>query len=334
MVRDGALVVGLAALAAAGSCSGDALPFAGICGSLDQAGCGRQPNCTWVGCPGCPGSGGGTGQCYLSSQAPEGSPCPAIACADPCSTLDQANCANNSACEAIVCAGCNGSSSFEGCYLAGTGPGCPGLDCAQPTDGGPTDGGGPCDNLDQAACQAMAGCTYFNSCTDCNGNVIAGTEACLNPGQAPTGCPPVACPGSDCPSLDEAACMAASDCQVHTCPDCNGNQVFGACIPAGQTADCPQPQCPPPGQCQGLDQQTCAMNANCHAVFMPGQGCGCATAGCCTFFSYCADGATAVCSGMPVCNSAPPDCQGDYVVSYIPNGGCYEGCVLSSECAM
>jgi hypothetical protein len=114
------------------------------------------------------------------------------------------------------------------------------------------------------------------------------------------------------------------------CPDCDGSSNFTVCTDQGVVGECPQPVCPP-SKCSGLDATACAMNGSCHAVYQPGAACGCATPGCCTFFSFCADGATATCSGTPTCEQVEPLCEGDYVISY--TGSCYEGCVLSSECA-
>jgi hypothetical protein len=52
-------------------------------------------------------------------------------------------------------------------------------------------------------------------------------------------------------------------------------------------------------------------------------------------FKLCASSGKADCKGPALCNSAPPDCNqqlcnAQYVISYA--NGCYEGCVLSSEC--
>jgi hypothetical protein len=39
-----------------------------------------------------------------------------------------------------------------------------------------------------------------------------------------------------------------------------------------------------------------------------------------------------VCKEPPItCDAVAPHCEGPYVVAY--SGGCFEGCVLSSDCA-
>jgi hypothetical protein len=70
----------------------------------------------------------------------------------------------------------------------------------------------------------------------------------------------------------------------------------------------------------------------CHAVFVDGQVCGCATVGCCTEFSACARGEKADCHGRSVqCDALTPYCENPaYVVSY--SGWCYEGCVDPKDC--
>jgi len=87
-----------------------------------------------------------------------------------------------------------------------------------------------------------------------------------------------------------------------------------------------------PGGCAtATTESDCNALGVCHPVFVDGQNCGCATIGCCTRFSRCADGAKPTCSVTAVsCTVQTPYCEGPYVVSYA--GGCYEGCVRASAC--
>jgi len=102
------------------------------------------------------------------------------------------------------------------------------------------------------------------------------------------------------------------------------NQVFMVII-ALAAAGCGQ------GVCSSLTtRDTCDARTDCHSVFQDPGACGCAPAGCCTFFSRCADGGKARCSGTIKCAVHEPICEGLYVISY--TDVCYEGCVLSSEC--
>jgi hypothetical protein len=87
------------------------------------------------------------------------------------------------------------------------------------------------------------------------------------------------------------------------------------------------------GGCSAFTTQaTCEAHADCHAVFKDLNACGCSAPGCCMFFSECADGAYANCSGGTVmCEVLPPPCGSQYTVSY--TSGCYEGCVKPAVCA-
>ena len=119
------------------------------------------------------------------------------------------------------------------------------------------------------------------------------------------------------------------------CPGCTPGT--GMCSPGG----CPGFACPPPdagivdagGACSSATTAAaCDARTGCHSVFFDPQTCGCATVGCCAHFSACANGAQAVCKSAAIlCNSAPPHCEGQYVIAY--SNGCYEGCVRMTECA-
>ena len=126
---------------------------------------------------------------------------------------------------------------------------------------------------------------------------------------------------------------------------CAPNERWCAgCTPGSGTCSsgpCPAYSCPvmdagapdAPGDCSTATTETdCNARGACHAVFVDGQACDCATLGCCTHFSRCAEGATAMCSPTAIsCTVQTPHCEGPYVVSYA--GGCFEGCVRSLECA-
>ena len=125
---------------------------------------------------------------------------------------------------------------------------------------------------------------------------------------------------------------------------CPPNQVWcPGCTPGTgmcSTGGCPGFACPPPdagsldagsGCATATTAAACDTRTGCHSVFFDPQTCGCASLGCCAHFSACAEGAQAVCKNAAVlCNSAPPHCEGPYVVAYAH--GCYEGCVRMTEC--
>jgi len=126
------------------------------------------------------------------------------------------------------------------------------------------------------------------------------------------------------------------------CP--SGQRWCAGCTPGSGSCSagvCPGLNCPltdggvpdAPGGCAtATTEDDCNARGVCHAVFVDGQNCGCAALGCCTRFSRCADGATAMCSTTALsCTLQTPHCEGPYVVAYA--GGCYEGCVRSSACA-
>jgi hypothetical protein len=230
---------------------------------------------------------------------------------DHCQGKSAADCNADANCVALGCPGCNGQSSFSGCYdKNGPLPGfaCPAIACAD------------CYGLDEAACTAAAsrGCHAVSCC---------GTFSQCAPPNDPGSCPAIAC--TNCSGLDEATCSQRSDCRVDRCPTCNGGQgsFVGCSQPTDPPPPCAQPSCMP--SCDQLDAQSCAARTDCHAVFEPGQACGCATPGCCTLFSHCAYGAPA-CTGTVTCMTTPPTCEGDYTLGY--QNGCYEGCVLKSAC--
>lgn len=228
-----------------------------------------------------------------------------------CEGKNEADCRADGNCVALGCPSCGGQSSFSGCYdKNGPLPGfaCPAIACAD------------CYGLDEAACTAAAsrGCHAVTCC---------GTFSECAPANDPGACAAIAC--TTCRGLDEATCGQRSDCRVDRCPTCNGGQgtFVGCSQPTDPPPPCAQLSCMP--SCDQLDAQSCSARSDCHAVFEPGQACGCATPGCCTLFNHCAYGAPA-CSGTVTCTTTPPTCEGDYTLAYA--NGCYEGCVLTSAC--
>jgi hypothetical protein len=134
-----------------------------------------------------------------------------------------------------------------------------------------------------------------------------------------------------CSTLDPAGCAARHDCMSETCG--------GGCGVAGAFT-CYDPAHPPPCAqlalpcvrvpCASLGLADCEPRADCHAVFADPGTCDCETAGCCLAFSACATGKPADCSGDAVCQSLPPACGPNRVVSVA--NGCWEGCVRPEDC--
>lgn len=138
--------------------------------------------------------------------------------------------------------------------------------------------------------------------------------------------------GASCRNLDEATCGQTRGCRADYCPSCNAGQSQSFVQCAADTD--PPPPCAPPTACpcSGLDERSCDASSSCHPVYESQNNCGCAPAGCCTRFSFCADNAQADCSGVNLaCRRVQPYCEPPFVVSY--TGSCYEGCVRQSDCA-
>jgi hypothetical protein len=122
-----------------------------------------------------------------------------------------------------------------------------------------------------------------------------------------------------------AACCADLDTDPLNCGACDRNCNGGTCT-AGT--------CDGATDCSLLTTlDACHASAECHSVFVDPGTCGCEGLGCCAQFSRCADGDLADCKGANLaCTVSEPFCEGPaYVISYA--GACYEGCVVSSDCA-
>lgn len=138
-----------------------------------------------------------------------------------------------------------------------------------------------------------------------------------------------------CQNLSEDQCVRdqGASCRPLYCAECepspNNGRYVGCFGPNDPIPDCPRPtQCPT--DCTQLDEQTCSANPACHGVYLDRQQCGCPTAGCCTFFDHCANGAADCDQSHAQCDRVPPVCEAPYAVGV--SGGCYEGCVLASAC--
>ncbi len=185
---------------------------------------------------------------------------------------------------------------------------------------------------DPASCRASIGCVPLD-CTRCDGTrVFAGCFVDSVPPANP-GCDsdPCGCTAT----RDQASCAAKSGCRVEHCVQC-GVDTFMGCVPANWPDDgpsCPPAPCPPPGACEQLDEDGCFQRADCHVVYQRGTP---PCSNCCPIiYSACASG-KADCHGTATCGNVPPDCNdahcaGPYSVAYA--NGCYEGCVLSQQCA-
>jgi hypothetical protein len=203
------------------------------------------------------------------------------------------------------------------------------------TDGG-GDGGGdagpaPCRGLTESACRARNDCAAA-MCSLCGGG--PSFAGCYDPAREPSPvCTGIACP-APCSNLDAASCGTRADCRVDTCPSCNGGSGFVRCAEQNDPLPlCPAIACPQPTCTQLTGKDACEARPDCHSVYVDGRDCACAALGCCARWSRCADGATALCKSPGVlCDVVTPYCEGPYVVSY--TSGCYEGCVLSSDCAV
>ncbi len=133
---------------------------------------------------------------------------------------------------------------------------------------------------------------------------------------------------------DTASCQADANCVALGCPDCHGGQSFIGCYDKNGPLPgigCPA-GCPQPASCDNLDENACNARSDCHSVYQPAL-CECAEC-CCTPFNHCASGLP-VCNGPVLCRAQPPDCGNPDCNNRFAVGvanGCYEGCVLASEC--
>ena len=303
------------------ACSSPVCPPPASCSGLDEATCTATPGCTVGLCPQCKGGQGFAGCLSPNDPLPQ---CPAACLGAPCGDLDESACKTRSDCTVLSCPDCTGGQTFAGCAA----PGGPGVDC------------GPCPPtclaFDEATCKTRSDCQPLY-CSDCSGRIAF--TSCVPVGGGGFSCPGYGCPimPAACAKLDEGACRGRSDCQAEYCTNCQGPKFVG-CGDPGTGFTCPAgfPSCPLIPCADIADQLSCDARTDCHSVFADRGVCGCATPGCCTGFSRCADGGQAACkgptgTGADLCMVQPPGCGGGYVTSYTTN--CYEGCVRSTECA-
>jgi hypothetical protein len=227
---------------------------------------------------------------------------------------DQGSCTADPNCVVFACPGCNGTSTFFGCFDKNRplpGLSCPSGICAP-----------SCHGLDQKSCTAAAsrGCTPAVCCGSYQG--------CLDPNEG------FGCTCASCQGLDETTCKSRSDCRADYCANCNGS-AFAGCSEAGAPpVVCNPPPCPAIPCDQITTQTECDARPDCHEIYEPGQ-CQC-NGCCCTFYSRCESSSVADCKGPAFCKSLPPDCgnpacNGMFTVAYA--NGCYDGCVLATACA-
>src|SRR4051794_32044419 len=111
--------------------------------------------------------------------------------------------------------------------------------------------------------------------------------------------------------FDEAICTSRSDCRANHCPNCNGGSSFSGCTDATTSVNiCPAIACP--ASCSVMTtKEMCDARPDCHSVYVDNGACDCSTAGCCSRFLRCADGA-AVCTPPPAfscTNTTKPYCE-------------------------
>jgi hypothetical protein len=236
---------------------------------------------------------------------------------------DIVSCTADPACRTLACPdACGTGPNFLGCVEKGA----PVTPISCPLAGTCS----TCHGLDASACAAAAAQGRCQVQDGCCGKQF---NACLDPGEPATECAGALCPPVDCVGLDQQACeQAAPTCRVNGCTSCNG-PAYAGCSPASAPPlECPAPapcSTPPPSCDQLTNAMACEARSDCHAVFEDAGTCDCAQPGCCTTFNHCAAG-KANCAGPASCSVAPPPCSGAFAVSFA--AGCYEGCVLKSEC--
>jgi len=269
----------------------------------------------------CPGCTPGTGLCIAGGCG--GYACPVVgydASGSDDGGADAGGDAGQCPAGQMWCPGCAPGTGF--CSVGCTNLACPpvgsdaGIADAGSGDAGAKDAGGD-------AGQCPAGEKWCQGCT-------AGSGVCIMTGDQ--------CGGvTQCPPVDAGTTDAGGD--AGQCPP--GEIWCPGCTPGTGscgTGGCPGYQCPgadagQPATCaQATTAAECAALTNCHAVYVDPGNCDCAASGCCTQFSLCANGGQADCKGAGLaCTISSPSCESPYVMSYTTD--CYEGCVLSTECA-
>jgi hypothetical protein len=146
----------------------------------------------------------------------------------------------------------------------------PGGDGGVLPDGGPLpdgiispDGAIDCTRLDPNVCERYPGCELLAGCGTCNGPAPV---SCVPQGTESGPCPDIAC--LDCGSItDEATCKGNPQCQVISCPGCNGQDQFALCYDANSPPPpigCPAIACV---SCDGLDEMTCGQTPGCSPLY-------------------------------------------------------------------
>jgi hypothetical protein len=288
-----------------------------ICNGLDEATCTATPGCQAQRCEVCPGAA----PTYAGCTTPGASvACPGETCIQQtCGSLDETSCKTRGDCSAAYCPDCKGGQSFVGCDSPAEGA----TVCAGGCPSPPT-----CNGLDETSCMARSDCRV-GSCRACDGEV--GFVGCLGLGEPLPECPLV-CPSGSCSGLGETACKGTNDCTPRYCPNCPGGQTYESCVGVGDLVPACPLACPVPAPCASVTiPAECDSRTDCHSVFVSNANADCVVNGGCTFFTHCAEGGKASCTGTPACQIRAPFCEAPaYVVSYTAD--CFEGCVRASEC--
>jgi hypothetical protein len=162
-------------------------------------------------------------------------------------------------------------------------------------------------------CHVCPNQTTFAGCTALGApQVECGAEACVQAG---------------CSSLDEANCMARTDCQPGYC--CGASHVYAGCTPAGVAVTCAI-ACPAPAPCAGLDEAACQGRSDCQTESCPTCNGGPAFAGC-TGAGEPPVQCPAACLGAPCSELTETLCKGrvDCTPDYCPDctgGQTFAGC--------
>ena len=279
----------------------------------DAASCKARNDCEPYLCPDCNG-----GQTFLACGVlGKGAPVECGPCPPSCTGLDQATCTATPGCSAQSCSTCiAGETRYAACYRSDVSPPpCIEAGCPAPV---------VCSGLDETSCVARSDCRAAY-CPACGAGT--GFAGCLTPTEALPQCPATTCP-APCDSFEETQC-AKNGCTPLYCPTCSGGQVYEACNGPRDAAGCGS-ECVT--SCTDLTVQgQCDARTDCHSVFVSNAVADCVVNGGCTFFTHCADGGKASCTGTAACQITAPYCDGTaFVVSYAAS--CYEGCVRPSEC--
>jgi hypothetical protein len=204
----------------------------------------------------------------------------------------------------VYCLDCEGNRVFNRCDDIGVLSGCLTPVCPTPSQ---------CNTLDETTCKTRPDCTaqYCHVCP--NQSTFAGCTAAEAP---PVQCPAEACIEADCGSLNEASCMARSDCQVYACSaGCGGEPFIGCGTPGGVNACPPTPGCSSP-PCSALNETTCKARSDCQPNYC--SACG----GAQTFAGCSAPGGETACPAIACVQACGTIMASDYDQSCATDADC------------